>query len=124
METGLINSTDTRRSLPLCLLAAACWLLLSGCRLSSPRGSDSPSTSAPHRGTPADHRTSGGDPATPHFTDVTRAAGIHFKHTNGRSGRLYFPETTGPGCAFLDYDNDGRLDIFLINGGRLPGFAG
>src|SRR5207245_10646073 len=57
-------------------------------------------------------------------TDVTRAAGIRFKHANGRSGRLYFPETTGSGCAFLDYDNDGRLDLFLVNAGRLPGFVG
>jgi hypothetical protein len=59
-----------------------------------------------------------------HFTDVTDAAGIHFKHTNGRSGRLYFAETAGSGCAFLDYNNDGKLDLFLVNGTRLPGFQG
>src|SRR5207253_4493505 len=56
------------------------------------------------------------------FTDVTPAAGIHFKHTSGRSGRLYFPETVGSGCAFLDYNNDGKLDLFLVNSSRLPGF--
>jgi hypothetical protein len=56
------------------------------------------------------------------FTDVTEAAGIRFKHTSGTSGRLYFPETVGSGCAFLDYNNDGRLDLFLVNSSRLPGY--
>ena len=49
------------------------------------------------------------------FTDVTAEAGIDFEHYNGRSGRKYLPETLGSGCAFLDYDNDGRPDIFLVN---------
>src|SRR5438094_1764322 len=59
-----------------------------------------------------------------HFTDVTEAAGIHFQHTSGASGRLYLPETMGAGCAFLDYDGDGWQDLFLVNGARLPGFRG
>src|SRR5438034_5342921 len=58
------------------------------------------------------------------FTDVTAAAGIRFRHTSGASGRLYLPETMGSGCAFLDYDGDGRQDLFLVNGARLPGFRG
>lgn len=49
------------------------------------------------------------------FTDVTVQAGIDFEHHNGRSGRKYLPETLGSGCAFLDYDNDLRPDIFLVN---------
>jgi len=49
------------------------------------------------------------------FSDVTSAAGIAFEHNNGRSGKKWLPETLGSGCAFLDYDNDGLLDIFLIN---------
>ena len=49
------------------------------------------------------------------FTDVTRAAGIAFEHNNGRSGRKWLPETLGSGCAFFDYNNDGRPDIFLVN---------
>jgi enediyne biosynthesis protein E4 len=56
------------------------------------------------------------------FTDVTDTAGIRFRHTNGASGRYYLSETMGSGCAFLDYDNDGKLDLFLVNSGRLPGF--
>jgi enediyne biosynthesis protein E4 len=55
------------------------------------------------------------------FTDVTEAAGIRFRHTSGRSGRFYLPETLPAGCAFLDYNNDGKLDLFLVNSSRLPG---
>ncbi len=54
------------------------------------------------------------------FRDVTRAAGIRFVHNNGAFGKKYLPETLGPGCAFLDYDNDGAQDILLINGQDWP----
>jgi hypothetical protein len=56
------------------------------------------------------------------LVDVTREAGITFRHQSGASGRLYLPETMGAGCAFLDYDGDGWQDLFLVNSGRLPGF--
>lgn len=49
------------------------------------------------------------------FIDVTAQAGIKFRHNNGAYGKKYIPETTGSGCAFLDYDNDGWQDILLIN---------
>lgn len=52
----------------------------------------------------------------PQFTDVTAAAGIAFRHYNGERGRYYFPETLGAGCAWLDVDRDGWLDLFLVNG--------
>jgi enediyne biosynthesis protein E4 len=58
------------------------------------------------------------------FVDVAREAGVTFRHTSGRSGRFYLPETAGAGCAFLDYDRDGRLDLFFVNSAALPGFAG
>jgi hypothetical protein len=55
------------------------------------------------------------------FTDVTSPAGIHFVHNSGAFGEKYLPETLGPGCAFLDYDNDGWQDILLIDGMDWPG---
>jgi enediyne biosynthesis protein E4 len=45
-------------------------------------------------------------------------SGITWKHVNGRSPSYYLPETTGAGCAFFDYDNDGWMDIYLVNSGR------
>ncbi|WP_321474361.1 CRTAC1 family protein [uncultured Paludibaculum sp.] len=53
--------------------------------------------------------------------DVTRAAGIDFVHNSGAFGKKYLPETMGPGCAFLDYDNDGWQDILLVNSMDWPG---
>ncbi|HXZ79088.1 MAG TPA: CRTAC1 family protein [Terriglobales bacterium] len=55
------------------------------------------------------------------FTDITQSAGIRFVHNNGAFGKKYLPETLGPGCAFIDYDNDGNPDILLINGEDWPG---
>ena len=56
-----------------------------------------------------------------HFRDITAQAGIHFTHNNGAFGKKWLPETMGPGCAFIDYDNDGYPDIILINGNDFPG---
>jgi hypothetical protein len=50
------------------------------------------------------------------FKDITRQAGINFTHNNGAAGKKWLPETMGPGCAFIDYDNDGYPDILLVNG--------
>ncbi|PYX89054.1 MAG: CRTAC1 family protein [Acidobacteria bacterium] len=55
------------------------------------------------------------------FTDITQTAGIRFVHNNGAFGAKYLPESLGPGCAFIDYDNDGYPDILLVNGQDWPG---
>src|SRR6202035_1327383 len=46
------------------------------------------------------------------------ASGITWRHSSGKSAEKYLPETTGAGCAFLDYDNDGWMDIYLVNSGK------
>jgi enediyne biosynthesis protein E4 len=57
------------------------------------------------------------------LTDVANGAGLNFKHfCGGDRTKKYILETTGSGVAFIDYDNDGWLDIFLVNGSKLDGF--
>ena len=50
------------------------------------------------------------------FVDITAASGVRFQHLASHTSRKYLPETMGSGVALFDYDNDGRLDIFLVNG--------
>ncbi len=50
-------------------------------------------------------------------------SGIHWVHTSGQSPEKYLPESSGPGCAFLDYDNDGWMDIYLVNSGKCDFFT-
>jgi enediyne biosynthesis protein E4 len=44
-------------------------------------------------------------------------SGIGWVHTAGKSAEKHLPETSGAGCAFFDYDNDGWMDIYLVNSG-------
>ncbi len=53
------------------------------------------------------------------FTEVGGAAGLDFHHTNGASPAKHLVETMGSGGLFFDYDNDGWIDVFLVDGGSL-----
>jgi hypothetical protein len=53
------------------------------------------------------------------FSDVTSALGVHFEYRASHTEKKYLLETMGPGVALFDYDNDGRLDIFVVNGAPL-----
>src|SRR6266403_4701171 len=58
--------------------------------------------------------------ATPgSFVDVTSSQGVRFQYLASHTSRKYLPETMGAGVALFDYDNDGRLDLFLVNGAPL-----
>ena len=58
--------------------------------------------------------------ATPgKFVDVTAASGVRFEYLSSHTSKKYLPETMGGGVALFDYDNDGKLDIFFVNGAPL-----
>jgi len=61
-------------------------------------------------------------PATPIFADVAVQTGLKFHHYNGMTGQFFLPEIMGAGAALFDFDNDGDLDVFLLQGNVLePG---
>ena len=110
---------------------SAIWRLLVGALLLAACGEDATEAPAPapeYTKAAADYAVGRGRKEAPavRFVDVTREAGLEFKHETGARGDKWMPETMGSGCALFDYDGDGWLDVLLVNsdgwqGEKAPG---
>ncbi len=100
----------------MCLAAAtSLWAMSAGC---GPKGAPRLTSPPQTHNFPTVQKTPDLSPTadTVKFTDITEKSGIKFTHFSGARGKLYFPESECPGCAFFDYNNDGWPDILITNG--------
>ena len=75
-----------------------------------------------HTAKPQPRSAPSGRPFHAHFVDIAHEAGLRAPIVYGPEGQArYLVEATGCGCAFIDYDNDGWMDIFVLSGTRLEG---
>ena len=99
-----------------CLLLSTLLLLcqLPGCQKASERAAD-----GVHR--PAEDEAADNEAADNEawYDDFSGAAGIGFQHVSGHQDRCYLPEIMGGGVGLLDYDQDGYLDVYLVQSGSL-----
>src|SRR2546430_12648466 len=77
---------------------------------------------SPHTAKPLPRSAAFGRPFNAHFVDVAATAGLDAPVIyGGVDSKKYIVESTGCGCAFIDYDNDGWMDLFVLSGTRLGG---
>ena len=107
------------------ILLSLCVPAVSGC------GRPAPSQPAPAQGVvapspidalqvPVDRDAQEARPGTSRFRDVAAAAGVTFSYYNGAKGRMHLRETMGGGIGMIDFDGDGRLDLYFTDGCDLP----
>ncbi len=119
MKQGLFSYIrPSLQGLPILALAALLALaLLAGCKGQPESG---PKHVVPAGGVQPAASVLPATPDSVKFTDITEQAGIHWTHFSGARGKKYMPEVETPGCAFIDYDGDGKPDILLLNGADWP----
>src|SRR5215470_13800241 len=112
--TDLANTWSRRSFLQHCAALLTMWGQPSSAILTA----EGPSFQNRAENTSSPARPDGRTSAIPAFEEILPSqSGITWIHTNGRSPMAHLPETVGAGCAFLDYDNDGWMDIYLVNSG-------
>jgi hypothetical protein len=122
-----MRGTDLRQQRRLqSVLLIALLLSIAGCRQKQDHSTDAvdrapvPSSTAQSTAAPSSEPVATRVSGPVHFTDVTDAAGIHFRHNSGAFGKKYLPETMGSGVCVLDYDADGWQDILFVNSADWP----
>lgn len=116
LESNARSRTQSRGSSALVLLALLLVAAIAGAALYLHFRRAAPVTFLPEPARPAEFTPAVRSlPVGLKFVNVTREAGIHFRHVSGARGKKLLPETMGGGCAVLDFDRDGDPDLLFIN---------